>query len=176
CYNSPVNNPERGAGYRTALFEKGIEYDSDLVIAQPRSTADMRDSDMDRFADEAVDRFLGLKDPATAIFAFSDTRAVPVMNALKRRGLRAGENYCLAGYGDSAMRRGICDSLTSARIYPRMMGREALKAVLAGGESREGRTLIVPDRLQIRTSTCRPSQHQPTQLRRDCRPPSRRSQ
>jgi DNA-binding LacI/PurR family transcriptional regulator len=156
CYNSPLNNPQRIAGYSAALFEKGLEYDEDLVVAQPRAASAMSDPDFEKFSEDAVGRLLRLADPPTAIFAFNDTRALPVVAALGRRGLVVGENYCLAGYGDSAIRRGVCDWLTSCRIYPRMMGREALKAVLAGGELREGRTIIVPDRLQIRRSTCPP--------------------
>jgi DNA-binding LacI/PurR family transcriptional regulator len=157
CFNSALGNPERIAGYQSALFEKGVAFSEELVVPQPRASVEMDAGAMAAFAEEAVARLLGLADPATAIFAFNDHSALPAMAALEKRGLRVGENFCLAGYGDSAVRRGLCDRLTSCRIYPRMMGREAIKAALAGGELREGRTIIVPDRLHIRKTTCPPS-------------------
>jgi LacI family transcriptional regulator len=175
CYNSPVTNPERIAGYKTALFEKGVDFDQELVVAQPVSSSRMTEEDAAVFARQAVEQLLGLADPATAIFAFDDNRALPVMRALEERGLRVGRDICLAGHGDSAFRKGTCDSLTSCRIYPRLMGREAIKAVLAGGEMREGRTIIVPNRLYIRQSSCPPSARNDARPRRDLRPPSRRS-
>jgi DNA-binding LacI/PurR family transcriptional regulator len=116
----------------------------------------MTRAEIDAFGEEAVDRLLGRPDPPTAIFAFDDHRALPVIRGLEQHARRVGRDFCVAGYGDSAIRRGACDWLTSCRIYPRQMGREALKAALARGERREGRTIIVPDRLYVRGSSCPP--------------------
>jgi DNA-binding LacI/PurR family transcriptional regulator len=104
----------------------------------------------------AVERLLALPDPPTAIFAFDDNRALPAIRALQARGIAVGRDFAVAGFGDSAIRRGLCDTLTSCRIYPRKMGEEALRAALEERGPGEGRTIIVPDRLCIRSSTCPP--------------------
>jgi LacI family transcriptional regulator len=155
-----VNNPDRIAGFQAGLFEKGVQFDPGLVVAQPRPFSTMTPTEIGSFGEEVVGRLLGLPDPPTALFAFDDHRALPVIRAIERRGGRAGRDLCVVGYGDSAIRRGVCDWLTSCRIYPRQMGREALKAALAGGERREGRIIIVPDRLYVRGSSCPPGHSQ----------------
>jgi len=111
-------------------------------------------SELERHTDEAVRRLLALPDPATAIIGFNDSFAVAAMRALARRGLTPGQDFCLAGFGDGAIRRGVCDSLTSCRIYPRKIGEEAVRAALATESRTAPRTLIIPDRLIVRKSSC----------------------
>ncbi len=62
----------------------------------------------------------------------------------------------MAGFGDTAVRRGTCDWLTSCRIYHRKMGQEAARAALQPLKGSEGRSIIVPTRLVVRKSTCPP--------------------
>ena len=109
------------------------------------------------FAAAALERLLGLPDPPTALLGFDDSRALAALGELNRHGRKAGEDFALAGMGDGAIRRGECDWLTSTRTYPRKMGAAALRAALEGGLPSEGRTIIVPNRLYIRRSTCPPS-------------------
>jgi GntR family transcriptional regulator of arabinose operon len=164
CFNRDVLNPEKFAGYRAALTEKGIPAD-DALVAVPSGADGLYDGpefgryDLDDFVNSAVERFMRLDDPPTAIIGFDDGRALPAVRALERRGLTVGENFSVAGFGDQAARRGWSDSLTSCRIYPRKMGQEALHAALGGVGSppREARTIFVPTRLQIRKSTCPPA-------------------
>jgi DNA-binding LacI/PurR family transcriptional regulator len=156
CFNSALYNPERIAGYRAALARKGMAVDEELIVPQPRMSREMTASGWEDFAEGTVERLMNLKERPTAIFAFDDTRALRLARALEKRGLRPGENFSLAGCGDTAIRRGVCDWLTSARIYPRKMGRAALRAALGRRESGGGRTVIVPNRLYIRRSTCPP--------------------
>ena len=144
-------NPDKFDGYRAALAEKDLEPDEDLVAwpAAPQPA--------EKFIDAAVERFLSLSAPPTAIFASNDDRALPAMRALERRGLRVGQDISLAGFGDTAFRRGLCDRLTSCRIHVRTFGREAARAALQRARSSEARTIIVPDRLYTRASTCPPA-------------------
>ncbi len=157
CFNSAFYNPERVAGYRAELARKGVEVDEELIVPQPKISKEMTARDWGEFAEAALERLLKLESPPTAIFAFDDNRALAFARALEKRGLRPGENFCLAGCGDTAIRRGVCDWLTSARIYPRQMGREALRAALGKRQSQGGQTVIVPNRLYIRGSTCPPA-------------------
>jgi len=164
CHNRAVNNPEKFAGYRAALAEKGIVPDEELVAVPDEpddlyavDAGDWNAPSVRGFVSRSVERFLGLADPPTAILGFDDRRAYPALQELEGRGLRVGTNYSVAGCGDQAVRRGVTDRLTSARIYPRQMGQEALRAATASGTSREARTIFVPTRLMIRSSTCQPS-------------------
>jgi DNA-binding LacI/PurR family transcriptional regulator len=163
CHNRAVNNPEKFAGYRAALAEKGIVPDDELMAVpdEPDDLYAVDAGDWDApsvggFVSRSVERFLGLAAPPTAILGFDDRRAYPALQELERRGLRVGTNYSVAGCGDQAVRRGVTDRLTSARIYPRQMGREALRAACEPGRAGEGRTILVPARLFIRQSTCPP--------------------
>jgi DNA-binding LacI/PurR family transcriptional regulator len=66
-----------------------------------------------------------------------------------------GSEFALVGFGDSAFRLGQCDRLTSVRIYTRLMGEAAVRAVLDSGGLAGARTVIVPDRLVVRGTSCR---------------------
>jgi DNA-binding LacI/PurR family transcriptional regulator len=154
CPNRDAENPEKFAGYRAALADRGLPVDEQLVVIPPAPT---EEAVLDEFVDREVGRLLGLPEPPTAIFGFDDNRALPALRALERRGLAVGRDFSLAGFGDSAARRGLCDRLTSCRIYPRRMGRAALHAALGTASPERGHTVIVPDRLYVRESTCPPS-------------------
>ncbi|MHC4917201.1 MAG: substrate-binding domain-containing protein [Planctomycetota bacterium] len=155
-YDSEDRNAAKIGGYRTALAERGVEFDRELVAAP-----EVREAPglvgLEPFVESAVDQFLGLKDPATAIFAFNDRRALMAMAALEKRGLGVGKDISLAGFGDRAFRSGACDWMTSCRIYPYKMGQEAARAALESRSEREGREIMVPTRLMARKSTCPPA-------------------
>ena len=155
CEDSAANNPWKHGGYQAGLADRGVSYDPKLVVA-PEDFAGTG-LGADAFAGAALDRLLALADPPTALVAFDDNRALAAMEALRGRGRRPGEDFAVAGMGDSALRRGTCDWLTSTRTDPRKMGRMALRAALSGGCPTEGRTIIVPNRLFIRRSTCPPA-------------------
>jgi DNA-binding LacI/PurR family transcriptional regulator len=150
CWNSDAVNPEKFAGYRAALADREIAFDPELVAA-PGEPETVESTAI--FAREATKRLLSLSNPPTAIFGFNDMRVLPVLEELEARGRAVGRDFSVAGFGDSAMRRGLCDWLTSCRIYPRKMGQEAVRAALDRGARSEGRTIIVPDRLYVRRST-----------------------
>jgi DNA-binding LacI/PurR family transcriptional regulator len=154
CGNSGANNPWKHGGYQAALADRGLAYDPELVAGPEQFTGG--DTDMGSFVRAALDRLLALPDPPTALVGFDDFRALPALDALRERGRKPGEDFAVAGMGDSAIRRGVCDWLTSTRTYPRKMGGVALRAALQGGLPSEGRTIIVPNRLYIRRSTCPP--------------------
>ncbi len=150
CANRDAVNPERFAGYKTALFEKGLPVDSTLVTERSRSLFEPENS---RRVDELVGSFLDLEDPPTAFFCFNDRRAVALVKALGRRGLAIGKDISVASCGDTAIRMGLCDRLTNCRLYPRKMGRLALRAALEPAGRAESRTMIVANRLIVREST-----------------------
>jgi DNA-binding LacI/PurR family transcriptional regulator len=138
---------EKSHGYEAALGDAHLPVNPEL-IAYP-VFSDLADS-----VEQAVKRFLALPDPPTAIFAATDDRALAAASTLERCGRRVGRDFALAGYGDSAIRLGHADWLTSVRIYTSRMGEAAAAAALDSQASAEGRTIIVPDRLIVRDSTC----------------------
>jgi len=144
----PDNPHEKTFGYQAALSEAGIPLDPELV-ARPD------ENDLDAEVGLAVERFLALDEPPTAIFAGTDSRALPAMRALEARGRRVGEDFALVGFGDSAERTGQCKDLSSVRIHTRQMGEAAVRAALDAPRSPQARTVIVPDRLIVRRSACR---------------------
>jgi len=153
CHNPAEANPEKVAGYRAALTERDLAVDQQLIFEAPPSDGD---DALEAFAERATGRLLELSDPPSAILGFDDRYVLPVVRALQRRGLRAGQDISVAGQGDSAMRQEVCDWLTSTRPYPDKMGAEAVRAALTSRPATEGRTIIVPNRLMVRGSTCPP--------------------
>jgi DNA-binding LacI/PurR family transcriptional regulator len=144
-------NVEKFDGYRAALARAGLEVTDEMLACpvEPRLK--------EEYAEQAVAELLGLNDPPTAIVATRDHRALTLIEVLERRGLRAGRDISVTGFGDTAIREGTCKTLTSCRIYPRKFGQEAVRAALEPGRRSEGRIIIVPDRLMIRSSTCPPA-------------------
>jgi LacI family transcriptional regulator len=153
CHRPAETNPEKLAGFRAAIKEKGLSLDPDLIAEAPPPT---QPETLAPFAEALVERWLALPEPPTAILGFDDHLAMNVLVPLERRGLRIGSDVSVAGQGDAAFRRGLSDWLTSTRVYPREMGREAARLALAGQPPSEGRTVIVPNRLYIRKSTQAP--------------------
>ncbi|HOX05048.1 MAG TPA: GntR family transcriptional regulator [Planctomycetota bacterium] len=151
-YIAPGEHPDRphekSLGYRAALSEAGIPEDAALVC-HPEEAA------LDRDVEAAVGRMLGLPEPPTALFAGTDSRALPAMRVLEAAGRRVGEDFALVGFGDSASRSGLCDSLTSVRIHTHRMGEAAVRAALDAPKVPQARTVIIPDRLIVRDSVCR---------------------
>ncbi len=146
---TPEKPHEKTQGYRAALAEAGVPFDENLVAGAAFKDAAARTR-------AAVGRFLALEDPPTALFAGEDDRALAALEELEKRGRRVGEDFALIGFGDSAFRHGLTDRLSSVRIYTRQMGEAAVRAAVETRELSEARTLIIPDRLVVRQTSCRP--------------------
>ncbi|HOX08336.1 MAG TPA: substrate-binding domain-containing protein [Planctomycetota bacterium] len=145
-------NPDKHGGYLAALEEAGVPVDERLTVA-PMLGVPVDSAQAPRLVDAAVGELLALADPPTAIFAYDDRRALLVIESLRRRGIEPGRDISVAGFGDTASRNGTCDALTSCRIDFRKMGQEAVRALLRPATPGEGRFILVPDRLAVRTST-----------------------
>jgi LacI family transcriptional regulator len=150
---------EKFDGYRSALLKAGLNTDDELLACPPEPRP------LDEYSGEAVEELLTLPEPPTAVVASRDHRALALVAALESRGLHVGQDISVAGFGDTAIRIGLSDRLTSCRIYPRRFGAEAVRAALGPGGQSEGRTIIVPDRLMVRSSTRPPSSRGLTGLR-----------
>ncbi|MCB9419486.1 MAG: LacI family DNA-binding transcriptional regulator [Ardenticatenaceae bacterium] len=82
---------ERYQGYRNALADAGIEYNSDYY-----KQGELNEQEAQRLAKEV----LSLPDPPTAIFAYSDTQAFGVLRAAQEMGVEVPEKLSVIGYDD----------------------------------------------------------------------------
>ncbi len=153
CFDSHRVNPEKIAGYRTALADKNIEPDGELVVVPQGPCHGV--APIEEHVRIATARLMQLSRPPTAIVGFDDNWAYPAARFLEERGLEVGREVSVVGYGDSLYRKGRCQTLTSCRIYPRKMGQIALRAALGDGSRDMGKTMIVADRPIFRESTGR---------------------
>jgi DNA-binding LacI/PurR family transcriptional regulator len=164
-YDRELVNPMKFAGYRTAMQKGVATFDPELVInpeklglypafASGNKSADINSQGaVKKFVDMAIDRLLGLKDPATAILSYDDIRGELSLHSLQERGIRVGKDVAVAGFGDASFRAGTCDWMTSCRVYPRKMVREGIDAALEGIKPGECRNIIVPTRVYVRRSS-----------------------
>ncbi len=87
----------RVQGYRKALEEAGIEYDSDLV----RSGHTEKHAGYSEEAGyEGMQELLKLDPPVTAVFASSDVQAIGAWKAVRDADLRAPHDIAIVGYDD----------------------------------------------------------------------------
>jgi LacI family transcriptional regulator len=139
---------ERMAGYRHALEQAGVAFDSRLV-AQGELHEQSGAVAMRHLLDNAP--------PFTAVFAANDQMAFGAQLALRRSGLRVPQDVSLVGFDDLPVSAFMMPPLTTVRQPARDIGRIAVQGMLA---LIEGRTpdLVAPAlQLIVRESTQAPA-------------------
>jgi LacI family transcriptional regulator len=81
---------QRESGYRRALAEAGIPFDSNLMF---RDRMDEPEG-----VEEALDRLLSMPEPPTAIFCINDHIALQTFECLSTRGISVPESMSLIGF------------------------------------------------------------------------------
>jgi LacI family transcriptional regulator len=116
----------RQEGYRAALAEAGVlpcpEYEIVIDFSPEGGMA-------------ALEALLALPEPPTAIFCGSDTQAIGVLEAARRRGRRVPKDLSVMGYNDIEMSRYV--GLTTMRVPMREVGRDGVELLLARIEEPE---------------------------------------
>ncbi|MBV1853936.1 LacI family DNA-binding transcriptional regulator [Catellatospora tritici] len=136
-------------GYRTALEAAGIPADDKLIYPG-------------NFYHEAGytggTQLLELAEPPTAIFAASDQMALGVYEAVRRKGLRVGDDISIVGFDDLPEVRWCSPPLTTVRQPLAEMGLLAARTVLrlAQREKIESPRVELATELVIRDSACAP--------------------
>ncbi len=133
-------------GYRRALREAGIAFDSTLIVE-----AGMSDEEGFR-AGQALLR----RDPApTAIIGATDLIALGVMGAAEASGVRVGRDLAVAGFDDISLAALAHPPLTTVRqpiyVIGQIICRMLLEQILEG-EIAESHRLLRPE-LIVRAST-----------------------
>lgn len=150
-----VNHPptgERLVGYRQALEEFGVPYDEKLVI----HTAHPFDNHS-----AVLEAMQQLQPRPTAIMAYNDESAIPVLKALSDLNLRVPDDVSVVGQNDHSFAPFLVPPLTSIAQSIQEMGALGIqilldKLALPAGEERTPQQVIFEPRPTIRLSTSRP--------------------
>jgi DNA-binding LacI/PurR family transcriptional regulator len=106
-----------------------------------------------------VDHFLGLKDPATAVFANNDEIAYGLIASMENRGLHVPEDLSIVGFDDIYRFSPRTARLTTMQQPFEQIGRRAMELLLRrlrpGEDARlPWQHILLPTTLTVR-STCR---------------------
>ena len=138
--------------YREALFERGIEFDTDLCVAVDKLTP----SD----GAEAFGRLLDSGADFTAVLAFNDSIAFGCYKAMRSRGLTCPRDVSVVGFNDMTGSDLVAPPLTTVDVDHYAMGAEAarmLLAMLRSPNSHSPHSMRLPVDIVLRESTAPPS-------------------
>ena len=128
AYAGPVhasNFIDRFDGYRQGLKDAGILFD----VALTATDSALRHS-TESYA-HALDGWLVLPKPPTAIIAANDEWAGFIALAAQARGLRIPQDLALAGFDDLPFAQTLCGGLTTVHQPFKEMGKQARSAAVA---------------------------------------------
>jgi DNA-binding LacI/PurR family transcriptional regulator len=142
------SNAARLAGYRQALENSAIPYRPELVLdGDGRPESGLR----------AMEQFLILPEPPTAVFCYNDMTAIGALHGVQRHGLRVPEDMSVVGFDDLTISPYTIPPLTTVRQPKQEMGRMATEILLnlLGGSAAEN-SRVVKGELIVRESTAPP--------------------
>jgi LacI family transcriptional regulator len=148
----PLNtacNQARLHGYRAALENNGLPFDSALVS----SGGFNHDNGFKRAA-----RLLSLASPPTAVFAGCDPIAFGVMEMARQRGLSVPNDLSVVGFDDTYVADWSGPPLTTVHQPLQEMGRAAVRVLMAlvGGSTPDTHHVELATHLVVRSSTAAP--------------------
>ncbi len=141
-FNSPVR--DRFAGYKQALAEAGIDFRAEYHQQAEHGRTQAR---------HMTRTLLALPDPPTAIFAYSDTQAIGIIEAAQELGLSVPDDLSVIGYDNieaaeylhiTTIRQGLFES--------GVQGAELLLALMETPTSKT-QEILLPTELIIRRTT-----------------------
>ena len=117
---------ERWCGYRGAMLKHDISPDPSLFILGNRDRFELLDSEA------VLEKYLSPQlDMPTAWFCAGDLIALSLMKTLNRRGIRVPTDVSIIGFDDLAVSGMVAPALTTIRVDRKLMGREAVRLLLA---------------------------------------------
>lgn len=119
--NKALSSFDRETGYRMALSESGISFDESYIYRGMYGFDD---------GERAVDYFMSLPKPPTAIFAISDAIAMGAAKRAEERGIAVGEELCIIGYDDIPMCDNYIPSMSSIKQPAKEMGRVVIQKLV----------------------------------------------
>lgn len=139
---------ERLGGYRRALSDAGIPYDTKLVVP-----GDWHEEG----GAEATKRLLESKVPFTALFCVNDQTAYGACLALHRSGLNVPRDVSVVGFDDLHASEYRVPPLTTVRQSIRLLGERSAEAMLELLNGRKPKVASPAVELMVRESTAAPS-------------------
>ncbi|HZD68245.1 MAG TPA: LacI family DNA-binding transcriptional regulator [Actinomycetes bacterium] len=141
---------ERLRGYREALVEHGLPYDSALVRTELHDSAASR---------RAATQLLAGADRPTALFASQNLIAIGAIEALHSLGLQ--HQVALVGFDDVALAAALDPAVTVVAQDPATLGRVAAELLFArlDGDAGPSRRVVLPTSLIQRGSGELPPSH-----------------
>jgi len=112
---------ERLAGYRQAVGDLGLVGDSSLELEGDFTQESGR---------SAMDRFLALDPPPTALFASNDSMALGALRGLHEAGIRVPDDVAVVGFDDIPTAAYATPSLTTIHAPTLELGKQATEALL----------------------------------------------
>lgn len=146
------SDTERCAGYRRALEEAGLKFDTELVAlgdGKPKG------------GEQAMAQLLALPRRPTAVFCYNDMSALGAIHQIRAHGLKVPRDLSVVGFDDLYFCQYLAPPLTTVRQPLRQMGRMAMETLLHifdGPYSTHN--LRVEGQLIVRESTDRPLEEQ----------------
>lgn len=113
---------ERLAGYRRALEEACITFDSDLVV---------RGTGRADGGEAALPEIMGLSDRPTAAFCYNDMTGIGLLRAARSAGVRVPDDLAVVGFDDVPFAAYVSPSLTTIAQPKAEMGMRAVEMALA---------------------------------------------
>lgn len=144
---SSVNtSKERLKGYRQALEENDIEYDSNLVKRGHSQVAG---------GSEAAEELLTMDCPPTAIFSTNNLMTIGAMQGIQKAGFSCPEDVSLVGFDDFEWASTFRPRLTTVAQVPYEIGAQAADILFERIEddTQEVREVRLPTNLKVREST-----------------------
>jgi DNA-binding LacI/PurR family transcriptional regulator len=111
-----ADHADRRRAYDDALYCAGLSVDPALVMELPASLSS---------GEQAIDSLLGLREPATAIFATNPMTALGIMRRAQERGIAVPRELSLVGVDDSDVRLHVWPRLSSVVQDASALGLEA---------------------------------------------------
>ncbi|MBK8987101.1 MAG: LacI family DNA-binding transcriptional regulator [Chloroflexi bacterium] len=144
-FNSPVR--DRFAGYRQALAEAEVAFRPEYHVQGQHGRYEARDM---------TNSLLNLPEPPTAIFAYSDTQAIGVVECARERGFRIPQDLSVIGFDNIEAAEYLhITTIRQALFESGVSGCELLLEVMAN-PSPEPREIVLPIELVERSSTAPP--------------------
>jgi LacI family transcriptional regulator len=132
-------------GYRQALKNHGLPAKESYIIKGDYSR---------RSARQAMEKFLNMEEPPTAVFAASDDMALEAIEVIIEKGLKVPEDISVVGFDDNPA--GIYGpvSLTTVKQPLYEMAQKATKefSVIISGKNKSAVKIVLPTELVIRES------------------------
>ncbi len=144
-YTSEQHINERLNIFRTVLADYGVDYDANLVQYGNYTAAS---------GYQAMTQLLGVKNPATAVFATNDMMAVGAMAAIRDHGLNIPQDISIVGCDNEQVSSFTYPPLTTVDFFPDQVGKAAahlLLDIIEGKEINEPH-VVIDSQLVIRSS------------------------